>query len=101
MNKSLTILFIPDNGERTYEFKLGRSLIGLILSIVSFSVILLGFGLNGIYKVERLQNQITIALIIHIEDFIEIIQLILGFLTIDKIQEIEYYIVTIISIEIL
>tara|TARA_B100000401_G_scaffold66493_1_gene39837 strand:+ start:130 stop:864 length:735 start_codon:yes stop_codon:yes gene_type:complete len=59
MNKSLTILFIPDNGERTYEFKLGRSLIGLILSIVSFSVILLGFGLNGIYKVERLQNQIT------------------------------------------
>ena len=54
MNKSLTILLIPDNGERTYEFKYRVT----CFIVISFSVILLGFGLNEFIRL-RLQNQIT------------------------------------------
>lgn len=60
MNKRLTVLFIPDQGEKTYEFKLRHSLIWLIVSIVGFCTILLGFGLNGIFEAGRLEHQIAV-----------------------------------------
>ena len=60
MNKRLTVLFIPDHGEKTYEVKLGRSLVWLIVSIIGFCTILLGFGLNGILEAGRLKHQIAV-----------------------------------------
>ena len=60
MKKSLTVLIIPDQAKKPYEFKLRHVFLWLMLTILGFCSVLLGFGLHGIVEAGRLKDETAV-----------------------------------------
>ena len=60
MKKSLTVLIIPDQAKKPYEFKLRHIFLWLMLTILGFCSVLLGFGLYGIVEAGRLKDETAV-----------------------------------------
>ena len=60
MKKSLTVLIIPDKAKKPYEFKLRHIFLWLMITILGFCSVLLGFGLYGIFEAVRLKDETAV-----------------------------------------